>query len=152
MLLLAPALDNPPLGGMVVASPCTLLPYLALLQAEGLGHLRREVGVVVHYLPSSSFTTVGVRHTPFNAYRLVSDSPLAMFGAQGVGGILGYGNHDHLFEGHLPTRERLRGLLPGTPNLLPSEYSTPKRVHGGNVRAVRPDLLHRSGITVERAV
>src|SRR5829696_3722521 len=152
MLLLAPALDNPPLGGMVVASPCTLLPYLALLLAEGFRHLRREIGVVVHYLPSSSFTTVDVRHTPFNAYRLVSDSPLAMFGAQGVRSILGYGDHDHVIQRHLPTRERLCGLLPGSSHFLPSEYSTPKRVHAAHVRAVRPDLLHRSGITVERAV
>jgi len=44
--------------------------------------------VVVHYLPSSSFTTLDVRHTPVD--------PLAMFGAQGVGSILAYGNDDHL--------------------------------------------------------
>ena len=38
-----------------------------LLQTEGLRHLRGEIGVVVHYLPSSSFTTVDVRHTPVYA-------------------------------------------------------------------------------------
>jgi putative transposase len=78
----APALDDSLLG--------------PLLHTEGLGHLLREVGVVVHYLPSSSFTTVDVRHTPVDAYRLLSDAPLAMFCAQGVGGILAYGYHHHL--------------------------------------------------------
>jgi hypothetical protein len=67
-----------------------------LLHAEGLGHLLREVGVVVHYLPSVCFATVDVRHAPVDAYRLVSYSRLAMLGAQGVGGILAYGNHGHL--------------------------------------------------------
>src|SRR5215208_2479644 len=67
-----------------------------LLHAEGLRHLLREVGVVVHYLPSVRFATVDVRHAPVDAYRSVSDAPLAMLGSQGVGGILAYGNHDHL--------------------------------------------------------
>src|SRR5215208_5120969 len=67
-----------------------------LLHAEGLGHLLREVGVVVHYLPSVRFTTVDVRHAPFDAYRLLSDSRLATLGAQGVGGLLAYGNNHHL--------------------------------------------------------
>ena len=35
-----------------------------LLQTEGLGHLRGEIGVVVHYLPSVRFPTVDVRHAP----------------------------------------------------------------------------------------
>src|SRR5918993_4978829 len=132
-------------AGAATPRPSTT-PSLAFLHAEGFRHLRREVGVMVHDLPSVRFTTVGVRHTPFDAYRLVSDSPLAMFGAQGVGGILGYGNHGHVVQCHLPPGERLRGLLPGRSHIPPSEHTTPKRVHGGNVRAVRPDLLHRSGI------
>src|SRR3954466_4228325 len=99
-------------------------PFLALLHAEGLGHLRREVGVMVHYLPSVRFATVDIRHAPVDAYRLVSYSRLAMLGAQGVGGILAYGNHDHVIHSHLPTGERLGGLLPGVPNLLPSDPRT----------------------------
>jgi hypothetical protein len=67
-----------------------------LLQAEGLGHLLREVSVVVHYLLSVRFATVDVRHTPVDAYRLLSDARLAMLGAQSVGSILAYGNHSHL--------------------------------------------------------
>src|SRR5215203_6668506 len=130
-------------GQSCLESRSSTTPFLALLQAEGLRHLRREIGVVVHYLPSVRFTTVDVRHTMFNVYRLVSDFPLATFGAQGVGSILGYGNHDHVIQRHLPIRERLRGALPGSSHLLPSEYSTPRRVHGAHVRAVRPDLLHR---------
>src|SRR5215212_569826 len=79
---------------------------------------------MVHYLPSSSFTTVDVRHTPVDAYRLVSYARLAMLGAQGVGGVLAYGKHDHLIQCHLPTGERLGCLLPGDPNLLPSDLRT----------------------------
>ena len=67
---------------------------LALLHAESLRHLRREVGMVVNYLPSVRFATVDVRHAPIDAYRLVSDAPLTLLGAQGEGGILAYGNHD----------------------------------------------------------
>src|SRR3712207_9259552 len=40
-----------------------------------------------------------------------------------VGCIISYGNHDHLIQRHLPTRERLGGLLPGSSHLLPSEHS-----------------------------
>src|ERR671920_208897 len=128
-------------------------PFLALLHAEGLRHLRREVGVVVHHLPSVRFAAVDVRRTPLYAYPLLSDARLALLGAQGEGGILAYGNHDHLIQCHLPPGERLGGLLPGVPNLLPSDHPTPKRVHGGDVRAVRPDLPHRPGIAIfEHAV
>ena len=67
-----------------------------LLQTESFRHLLREVGVVVHYLPSVRFATVDVRHAPVDAYRLLSDARLAMFCAQGVGAILAYGNHGHL--------------------------------------------------------
>src|SRR5919199_53142 len=102
--------------------PRTLLPYLAFLQAEGFHHRRGEVGVVVHYLPSVSFATVDVRHTPFEVYRLVSDLPMAALGAHGVGGILCYGNYYYVFQRHLPTGERLCGPLPGGPHFLPSEY------------------------------
>src|SRR5919112_2599303 len=108
---------------------------------------------MVHDLPSVRFATVDVRHAPVDAYRLLSYSRLAMLGAQGVGGVLGYGKHDHLIQCHLPPGERLGGLLPGSPDLLPSEHSTHGRVHGAHVRAVRPDLLHRRAITtIERAV
>src|ERR687897_679752 len=127
-----PALDDSLLG--------------SLLHAEGLRHLLREVGVVVHYLPSSTFTTVDVRHTPVDAYRLLSDSRLAMLCAQGVGGILAYGNNDHVIHSHLPPGERLGGLLPGVPDLIPSDHPTPERVHGRDVGAVRPDLHHRPGV------
>jgi hypothetical protein len=61
-------------AGAATPRPSTT-PFLALLHAEGFRHLRREVGVVVHYLPSVRFATVDVRHAPFDAYRLVSDSP-----------------------------------------------------------------------------
>src|SRR5215217_5606708 len=67
-----------------------------LLQAEGFRHLLREIGAVVHYLPSVRFATVDVRHPPVDAYRLLSDARLAMLGPQGVGDILAYGNHHHL--------------------------------------------------------
>jgi hypothetical protein len=73
--------------------PGSLLPYLALLQAEGFHHRRRDIGVVMHHLPSPAFTPVDVRRTPIDAYRLVSDLHLPMFGAQCVGHIVGYGNH-----------------------------------------------------------
>src|SRR5215210_637516 len=119
-------------AGAATPRPSTT-PYLALLHAQGLRHLRREVGVVVHYLPSSSFTTVDVRHPPVDAYRLVSDARLAMLGAQGVGGVLGYGKHNHLIQCHLPTGERLGGLLPASSHFFPSERSATKRVHGGRV-------------------
>ena len=67
-----------------------------LLPAEGLGQLLREVGVVVNYLPSVRFATVDVRHPMVYAYRLLTDSPLAMLGPQSVDDILRYGNHHHL--------------------------------------------------------
>src|SRR5215208_663293 len=57
---------------------------------------------MVHDLPSVRFATVDVRHAPVDAYRLVSYSRLAMLGAQGVRGVLGYGNHDHVVQRHLP--------------------------------------------------
>src|SRR5215208_6528114 len=69
-LPLAPALDTSRLGGVVVVS---LSALLAPQMVEGFHHRWRDVGVVVHYLPSSGFTTVDVRHTPINAYRLASD-------------------------------------------------------------------------------
>src|SRR5215210_853093 len=75
----APALDDSLLG--------------PLLHAEGLRYLLREVGVVVHYLPSARFATVDVRHPPIDAYQLLSDLRLAAFGAHGVCGIVTHGNH-----------------------------------------------------------
>ena len=77
----------------------------ALLAVEGFHYRWRDVGVVVHYLPSSSFTTVDVRHTPINAYRLVCELRLAMFGAQGVRYIASCRNHYQVFRRHLPIRE-----------------------------------------------
>src|SRR5215212_9215247 len=60
-------------AGAATPRPSTT-PFLALLHAEGFRHLRREVGVVVHYLPCVRFATVDVCHTPIDA--------LAMLGAQ----------------------------------------------------------------------
>src|SRR5919107_1164479 len=61
----------------------TNLSALSVPQAvEDFQHRRRDVGVVVHHLPSCSFATVDVRRTPIDAYRLLSDLGLAMFGAQ----------------------------------------------------------------------
>ena len=92
----------------VVEGRCLAAP--ARLRAEGLRHLRREVGVVVHYLPSVRFATVHVRHTPIDA--------LAMLGAQGVGGVLGYGNHYHVTIRTRLRAQRLNLRPEGRPTVL----------------------------------
>ena len=102
-------------AGAATPRPSTT-PFLALLHAEGFRHLRREVGVVVHYLPSVRFATVDVRHAlSFDAYRLVSDSPLAMLGplCSEEGGNIGDRGQAGCFIGPLP-RSYGVGLLPRT--------------------------------------
>ena len=41
-----------------------------------------------------------------------------MFGAQCIGHIVGYGNHDQVIQRYLPVRDRLRGLLPASAHQL----------------------------------
>src|SRR5215212_3933195 len=73
--------------------PVSLLDLLYLLALEDFHQFRRNIGVVVHYVPFPLFTPVDVRHPPINAYRLLSELRLAMFSAQCVGHIVGQGNH-----------------------------------------------------------
>src|SRR5215212_10537304 len=69
----------------------SLLALLSLLATEGLHHRRRDIGVVVHYLPFPALTPVDVRDTPLDAYRIVTDLRLTMFSAHCVRYIVGYG-------------------------------------------------------------
>src|SRR5215218_11357128 len=112
-------------AGAATVRPSTT-PYLALLHAEGFHQRRRDIGVVVHHLPSPAFTPVDVRHPPIDAHQLLSDLRLATFGAHGVCVIVTYGNHYLLIHPPLmirdsPLRDRLCGLLPAGSHFFPSE-------------------------------
>ncbi len=59
----------------------SLLALFSLQAVEGFHHLRRDIGVVVHYLPFPAFTPVDIRDPPIDAYRIASELRLAMFSA-----------------------------------------------------------------------
>jgi hypothetical protein len=62
---------------------------LNLQAGEGFHHRGRDIGVVVHHLPSLAFTPVDGRDPPIDEYRLASDLHLAMLAAQRVRYIVG---------------------------------------------------------------
>jgi hypothetical protein len=79
--------------------------YIGSLRRAGFHHRRRDIGVVVHHLPSSTFTPVDGRDPPIDEDRLTSKLPLTMFGAQCVGDIVSYGNYHQVIHRHLPIRQ-----------------------------------------------
>src|SRR5947209_1160479 len=126
--------------------PCRL-PCLSLQPTEQILDFRGGVGVMVHDLPATIFSTIDVGGTPLPTQLLSSDLALKSFRADSVCCILGYGDHLEVVHGASSLREHRARLLPGGENLIAPYLSTAKGMHGRPCLSLRPRGRHRSRIT-----